>query len=211
MRVIAKQAEPATFVTWKQSGTAAWTPTYGDLRGQLKSDVQESLLREQYFNCCYCEQRVGAKSSHIEHFRPQGTPAFSHLQIDYLNLHASCPRSELAGAPKHCGPAKNDWFDSTLLVSPSWPNCAAHFKYLADGAILPSDDPMFRPAAAETIERLQLGIPKLTKMRRKAVEAIENILGADSHIRQAELNALRTPNAAGELPPFLSTLEHLLT
>ena len=88
--------------------------------------------------------------------------------MDYNNLLCSCQNNLKKGEPRHCGNAKDDWFDEDLLISPLSPDCSEHFRYTGDGYIYPLDDA--DAAAKETIEHLKLDIPLLVANRRSVLD-----------------------------------------
>ena len=175
MKYIRKQHEPALFARWKSNNPGA---TYkADLCNihnaaalAAKAALKASLLSEQKYICCYCESRVSASNSHIEHFRPKGNPAFAHLQLDYGNLFASCTKEPTGNADEHCGHKKGDFF-STDLVSPLEPDCSSHFNYNMDGTIHGSD-----PRGVVTVEKLHLDSALLNGQRKSL---IDNFLDID--------------------------------
>lgn len=166
MKYVIKNKEPAPFTEWKAQANDEWQPTYNDLSGKTKASVKTSLMQEQGFLCCYCERRLTASDSHIEHLQPQRDPAVDSL--DYSNLLCACQNQIKKGKPRHCGNLKGDWYDPELLVSPLSPDCEGRFMFAGDGFITPAeaDD----AAARETIVRLGLDIPKLNDLRASAIE-----------------------------------------
>jgi hypothetical protein len=71
MKHVVKQPEPIEFSEWKAQANENWQPTYAELRSDVKQAVKKSLMQEQGYLCCYCEQRLDETRSHIEHFQPQ--------------------------------------------------------------------------------------------------------------------------------------------
>lgn len=49
-------------------------PTSDDIKGYRGKDdsIAKALSRAQRKKCCYCEQRLNTKFSHVEHYRPKG-------------------------------------------------------------------------------------------------------------------------------------------
>ena len=170
MKHIVKDPEPATFSQWKRCNPNA---TFrGDLGNHAdrasviaKRDLKDSLLNEQHGLCCYCECRVTGNTSHIEHFRPIGIPAFAHLQLEYSNLHASCGLMPGNGDDEHCGHKKSDVF-SPNLISPLEPDCHLHCAYRMDGTIWGLD-----VKGSETIAILHLDSALLNAQRKALIDA----------------------------------------
>ncbi|CAI3798178.1 retron system putative HNH endonuclease [Rheinheimera sp. MM224] len=156
--------EPPEVSAWKALVNDDWQPSYGNLMGQERRVLRQSLLTEQGHVCCYCNRRIMESPSveniaefHIEHFRPQH--AFGHLELEYQNVHASCFKNDSPNGRRHCGPAKDDWFDEELTLSPLHDNSGS-IRFLYDGSISGLDQ-----AANETIKRLRLDHPMLEAER----------------------------------------------
>ncbi|WP_027185387.1 retron system putative HNH endonuclease [Desulfovibrio inopinatus] len=205
MKHIVKGAEPEVFTEWKALANEDWQPTYDDLRSKEKKAVKKALMQEQGYICCYCERRLVDNDSHIEHFHPQHRPEVDAL--DFNNMLCSCQAQLERGKPRHCGNLKGDWFDEQLLISPLDPSCQTRFRFTGDGRITPAhhDD----NAAAETIDRLGLDIPKLREMRSKAIEGIME--GLPPEEIQNIAAALLSKDTNGFFIPFWTTIRYLFT
>lgn len=204
MKHIIKQDEPQEFIDWKALANEDWQPSYGDLSGPPKQAVKTALMQEQGYICCYCERRLTADDSHIEHFRPQTMDGVDPL--DFGNMLCSCQKALEKGEPRHCGNHKGDWFDASLIVSPLDPTCEGRFHFTGDGRIVPakSDD----PGAAVTITKLALDLPKLDDMRSKAMEPfLDETL--TEHDVQAFVTGYLTRDAEGKFGEFWSTIRHI--
>lgn len=204
MKHIVKGDEPRELFLWKQLVNADWQPTYAQLRGTEKRAVKHALMMEQGFLCCYCERRLVAGDSHIEHFRPQGDPACDDL--DYHNLLCSCQNQIKQGEPRHCGNLKDGWFDENRLVSPLMPDCETHFAYAGDGSIrtvYPTDD-----AARTTIEKLGLDIAKLRALRKQAMDPFLDPDLSDSEVSQFAAGYLSRDDQ-GRFGEFWTTIRYL--
>ena len=204
MKYIVKQDEPGAFTSWKSRRNPNWHPNYNNLSGEPKKALKTALQAEQGYICCYCEQRLTDKDSHIEHLRPQSDPSVDPL--DYGNLLCSCQNQVRKGEPRHCGNLKEDWFDQNLLVSPLDPDCEIRFAFTGDGSIKPMavDD----VAASETIKRLGLNIPKLNALRENAIAPF-----LDEDLTHEELQTFVTgylvKAAAGQFGEFWTTIHYL--
>ena len=132
MKQITKQAEPQEVIDWKSDANEHWQPSYRELFGLEKRALRKSLLEEQGYICCYCNRDISDDDFHIEHFRPQET--YKSLELEYVNLHASCIKNKAPNAPSHCGDAKANWFDDALALSPL-DNHEASFSYKWNGEI----------------------------------------------------------------------------
>jgi uncharacterized protein (TIGR02646 family) len=182
-------------------------PTYKKLHSIKRRELRKVLSEEQGFICCYCCQRLVLEDSHIEHLQPQSTA--THLSLSYENLLVSCQAELQAGDPIHCGKAKDDWFDQDLLVSPLQADCAEFFEYSLAGEILPTKDINKSKAALETIDQLQLNIPKLQAMRQAEITPLFELeLSIEEVLRLIE--SFATTDDQGYSQPFSPALIHLL-
>jgi uncharacterized protein (TIGR02646 family) len=168
MRYIHKSAEPDTFNKWKQANTTA---TFDDLGNgsnhHLKQAVKASLLAEQKYLCCYCENRIAAQTSHIEHLLPQSN--YPQKQLDYSNLLASC---EADGKKTHCGHKKDRQLLPITPLDSTEPS--QHFIFAADGNVYPRTEN--DNAANTTISILGLNAKRLVTMRNTAISTIIPLL-----------------------------------
>ncbi len=196
MRYIKKGQEPQSFANWKALENDDWKPTYSTLRGQIKADVHEALLKEQGYTCCYCGMSITSDISHIEHLQPQNEKDSDlsknlSLAIDFSNLLASCGFSDKSkmSAPEyekalhclqHCGCKRGN---NPLSVSPLQVDCADFFRYTGSGEIRPAEDPAKQQVASKTIQTLNLKHENLTAMRESAIigalEGLEELTTAD--------------------------------
>lgn len=168
MKCITKQAEPILFKDWKTKNPGL---TYKDLSDpkdadatKAKSSLKSALLAEQKNICCYCECRISAHTSHIEHFKPKGNSLYKHLQLDFSNLHASCMIKPTGDEDEHCGHKKGNVF-SADLISPLESDCAVHFTYNLNGEIGFSDR-----RGEQTIKILHLDSALLNCKRKSLID-----------------------------------------
>lgn len=126
----------------------------------VKQELKQQLLSEQGDICCYCEQKIKADTSHIEHLKPKSL--YPKETFNYNNLLASCENS------KSCGHKKKRWYSSNM-VSPLNSDCEERFIYTREGHISPKNET--DKDAKETINKLGLNTKKL-KNRRKIIASI---------------------------------------
>jgi uncharacterized protein (TIGR02646 family) len=188
VKYICKTNVPEVLANFKAQANQDWQPSYNLLRGKDKQQVQHHLISEQGHICCYCGERIISSDSHIEHFQPQ--TEYPDLELDYFNLLASCQQKIKPKEPRHCGMGKGDWFDAKLLVSPLIADCEDFFEYAVDGQILPSKELGKLAAAAETIDRLHLNIPKLQATRSSTIDSIYNDPGLELPLSDEEIDKL---------------------
>jgi len=205
VKYIKKSHEPSEFSEWKAQKNENWEPSYGILGGVEKQALKQSLMKEQGFLCCYCENRIDENDSHIEHIRPQ--KAFPEYSLEYENLLCSCGNKNKKGEPLHCGIKKDDWFDKDLLVSPLKEDCVQYFKFLPDGSIRAANE---ERAADMTIEKLGLDIPKLRAFRRSVIAPF-----LDPSLTQEEFKkfvaSYLTSDEEGVFSPFHMTIQQMFS
>lgn len=194
MRRIIKHRTPHEFKNWKTAMRQGHRGplTYDSLSRDtsMKHLVQQSLLSEQHYVCCYCGISIDLNTSHIEHPKPRGVTRFKARQLDYDNMLASCQHRD------SCGHRKDTEYRH--IVFPLDDDCETYFHYREDGKIEPassvSDLPQI-PKASNTIEKLGLDERRLINARRLAIQAYLNPDG--SFLNNAEiLTLIESLNAA---------------
>lgn len=176
-----------------------------DLPVEVGGALKRSLVSEQGHICCYCGPRIVSSDYHIEHLVPRHGAGWSAaLTFVYANLLASCQANLGRKDPRHCGTAKGDWYNDTLVVSPLDPVCEGRFFYDLEGKVRGAD-----PAdqgAKETIVRLDLDGPRLRALRRKVIEALDIELDLLPDERRALLAAHEARDAEGRFDSFCFVL-----
>lgn len=209
MRTLTKGLEPHQVSAWKKKANEDWKPEYANLCNPEKQLLHEQLLREQFFCCCYCGREITIKDSHIEHFRPQSS--FTHLELDYQNLHASCIRQTNPETPLHCGHKKGNWFDESAYLSPLDPGCEARFRYLLNGEIQPAA--RADRQASQMIEILALDIAYLNNRREEILLGMfddQFLLTASQQELTSIIEQIQRP-ANGSLSPFSHVVARFAT
>jgi uncharacterized protein (TIGR02646 family) len=215
VKYIKKGEEPESFKTWK--ALAKTTPNWGYsyLQNPEKRELHEALIREQGYICCYCGMRITRENSHIEHLKPQSSTD-PDLTLEYTNLLASCQRERESKKPKHCGVAKDKWYEENLMVSPLNPNCIDFFIYTDDGQIIAVDIPEKKDAATETIKQLRLDISKLNDMRKEVIKNllagidIDDIDKLTDEETQKLVQGFEQPDANGQYQKFCGAIAYIL-
>jgi hypothetical protein len=147
MRTITKRGQPSALTQWKAANAASPQNLFYGGGGFPGEDVRQSLLTEQFHLCAYtlrqlktaaaCEvdgQNTTA-SCHIEHLLPQCRKVAGE-DIDYQNMVACYPPSQLKIACEYGAPAKADFDPSTgRFVSPLSPAAENHFSFDERGGI----------------------------------------------------------------------------
>lgn len=170
MKYIKKGDSPAEFEQWKidfkdRNGRE---PVYSDLKGLVKKNLKETLLKEQGYICCYCMCQIVAYDSHIEHFiarseakdRPYSV-IIQDVELGYKNLLLSCEGENWDG--KHCGRFKDNAVHE-MMLSPTKSSVESEFQYTVNGKIRG-----LSPEAMTSIRVLNLDSGDLDRRRRTAI------------------------------------------
>ena len=196
------------------------------LSGKDKTNVKKSLLQEQGFICCYCQQRIRLDNKTIiEHFVARDTAP--EKMFDYENILACCDggdeeRKNQKGqavraaerTPQYCSSKKDN---EKLLINPLNEDCETHFCYVFN------EDPEKPELRIEglskqgwdTIKKLNLDIPKFNKLRGAVLAAFIFDETEDGYVRlsnqdiQSIAVAIKQKQNA-EFQPFCAALEYIL-
>lgn len=192
MKHIKKNKEPEAFTKWvKKNSKKSWDEFVRE-GGEIKGVLNNTLLEEQGYLCCYCECRVD--SYHIDHFKPKGK--FPKERFSYSNLHISCTTQ---GEKARCGHKKLEEF-SNDLISPLEEDCALHFSYTISGKIEGLDQ-----RGKETIKICNLDSQALTEMRKVL---IDSFLFYDDNLREEEIKK-HLDSSKPQLGEFYTMIEYL--
>lgn len=165
---------PQSFKKWLKKRPFAKYSNFGNTR--IKNELKNSLVARQSYLCCYCESRIFAQTSHIEHIEPQFGGA-SEKTLEYSNMAASCikePKKQngkpafTAESALHCGHARG----THTVASPYDPLCERLFEYSFSGEIRPNStltNPDEKELAINSIGYLKLNVPSLVVARKIAI------------------------------------------
>jgi len=92
MKAIHKGAEPEELARARRDQF-----TFETLPSAAKTQLQEVLITEQHFLCCYCMRRLQRNAFKVEHWQPQRL--YPTQTLNYRNLLAACRGNE--GSPPH--------------------------------------------------------------------------------------------------------------
>ena len=226
MKYVQKGGEPPSFTTWKALATEDWIPTYSNLRGREKADLQDSLLADQGYICCYCGTQINQENSHIEHLPSQSSFVDLADAINYQHLLASCGISEqwrkdkyekewtekkfeeLTSSSDRCGIKRGN---QPVAISPLQADCEAFFAYDAsNGAIRAKENFDRSEAAPATIALLNLDTQKLRDLRKAAIDsAILEVLTVEP-TEEELVKLFKEKNQRGEFIPFCSAIDYII-
>lgn len=182
----------------------------------VKNAVKQSLLDEQGFICCYCQQHVELdENTTIEHFVARENDAT--MMFDYDNIFACCnggqeerTKQKLEVIPKYCGHARDN---SSITINPLDEDCEIHFSYSFNPDSLEVSIEGLSENGQDTIEKLNLNTPKLRTLRGETVAGFifdENgdyISNKDANIIASQIKTQKVNN---QFEPFCVVLEYIL-
>jgi len=172
MKYVEKQESPTFFEDWKEANDVetpekAALKIWDILRNPEKGMLRTHLLKEQGYLCCYCycTQRLidNPLKTKIEHLYPKDDEKYPEKRFTYENLMLACNGGERDDPViQHCDAKKGN--QEPTLVHPFQHDCAEQFIYNALGEIDGDSTD-----AKTTITVLGLDIPKLNRLRAKAI------------------------------------------
>lgn len=214
MKRIKKIREPQDFTQWKIDNPD--NHTWDAVDGNIKRIVRGSLITEQGFICCYCEQKITIDNAHVEHFLPQYQRP--DLSLDYKNLLASCNgNDDHHKMGLYCAHEK-DKHQYIEIVSPLSRICEDRFIYYFNGGIDQSGDD---EVARITIIVLGLKNSYLKSLRSAVIDTIfyEEVLVREGAMHRGNMLTLRKIQERAEIylakkddesyNPFYTTINYL--
>jgi uncharacterized protein (TIGR02646 family) len=230
MKRIIKTSSPSEFETWKirnkftkddllnedntQKQAIIWHKFTKNRK--VRKAVKQSLLIEQGFICCYCQQHIEFdENTTIEHFVARENDVT--LMFEYDNIIACCDggqkqrtEQKIEVIPKYCGHEKAS---KTIVINPLDENCEAHFAYSFNPDSLEVSIEGLSENGQDTIEKLNLDTPKLRTLRGETVAGFifdENgnyISDEDVNILASQIKSRKQNN---HFEPFCVVLEYVL-
>lgn len=169
--------------------------------------MRAHLARDQRYICCYCTGTIARGNFHIEHFCPRD--ADERLTYIWSNLLASCQggRGGLVDGRRHCGAAKDNWFEQDMMVSPLKAAVEGLFRFPLSGKVFPDKGlAQQRYAAVElTITNLHLNAPSLVGRRSEILAKAAQDVGSMS---RAEWHNFYLGEHDGKLQEFWPALNY---
>jgi len=222
MKFIEKGQEPLSLSVFiEKEQQANIHPSYGNLDKEVINDLNDSLLKEQGYLCCYCMEEIGLNSLRREHFLPQSR--FKSEELNYANIFAACHFS--SGLPpdqQHCDIKKGNLLIPQYILDPK---CSDYFRYNRSGEILPYGDfkryqdyynnfHKLNPeqqAILSTIEILNLNAERLkTKRQYFILPLLQNINGFSKVQIEQKIEDYKTTDRFGKLKRFCGVAIYLL-
>ncbi|KPQ38654.1 MAG: HNH endonuclease [Phormidium sp. OSCR] len=122
MRAIHKGAEPTSLANWKRKHPQ---DSYMDLDPEIRQAIREQALKEQYYLCAYCCQRIrDVYTCHNEHIEAQKINP--KRTLDFANIVASCNTSN------QCGDAHKSHH---LPLTPLMSECETELRFKLSGRV----------------------------------------------------------------------------
>ncbi len=206
MKYIDKNASPDFFEEWKKTiNPSKWN----ELRSPEKDQLRRTLLEEQGYICCYCNQGIADHPLYtkIEHLYPKDEDKYPEQMFDYGNLLLACSGGEKDAKPRtlHCDSKKGN--NEPPSVVPLQTDCEKHFQYFSNGEMEGiSED------GKTTIDELGLNIKKLKILREKAINEYFEIYEIDdlkeNEIQESILDL--NQKVEGKYIPFCKAIKFIL-
>ncbi|VXD25767.1 conserved hypothetical protein [Planktothrix serta PCC 8927] len=139
MRTISKGTEPPSLRDWKRKKTNGH---YEDLDADIRRDIREYALKEQFYLCAYCCQKIeDIDACHNEHIEAQKLNP--QRSLDFTNIVGSC------NTHNQCGNAHKS---QELPLTPLMAECETELRFKISGRVEGLSD-----RATTTIQVLNLG------------------------------------------------------
>lgn len=204
MKRINKTDEPISLTNFKINNPNS---IYSDLENGnviIRQDIRESCVREQYFLCAYCCDRIDFISCHNEHIIPQTSPVGRNLTLDYNNIVASCE------SKKHCGHKKEN---NIINITPLLTSCETEIVYKLNGKMTHRSQ-----NSQSTINILNLRDRGLVNKRKNVidiilfqyVEDLSELALENSEYLEMIIEEILQPDADGKLEAFTPVIKNVL-
>ncbi|MFM2314639.1 MAG: hypothetical protein RLZZ04_3915 [Cyanobacteriota bacterium] len=203
MRIINKGSEPLSLATWKRKNPYKY---YTDLDPNIRQEIRQHALKEQFHLCAYCCQRIEDISTcHNEHLEAQSLNP--KRTLDFTNIIASC------NTLNQCGNAHGS---QPLPLTPLMTECETELRFKISGRVEGLSD-----QATSTIQILNLGDQEknnraLIEKRKQLVNALlfKHSVDPDEGLEDEELLRLLIDDMAepkqGQLDPFAPVVINIL-
>lgn len=166
MKYIRKGASPRQLIEWfncqpMENGERI-NCRYEQLDSEVKKIVEQQLLQEQGWLCCYTGMSITGDNFHIEHLVPRSVSKSqgTHEDVNYQNMLAAYPQG-------NCPFGAKIRENKPFPVTPLQPICEHKFRFDLDGHITGIDED-----ANTTINCLRLDHEMLDEMRKAAIDEV---------------------------------------
>jgi uncharacterized protein (TIGR02646 family) len=200
MRKIVKGNEPPVLSDWKRRNPNG---QYQDLSHVERQTIRDSCLKEQYYLCAYCCQRIDGKNSHNEHIQTQQVAP--NQMLNFHNIVASCNK------PKQCGKAHRT---EMIPLTPLMAECETELEFNLSGRVKG-----LTQRANESINLLNLGDDNkaLVQTRKQLVKTLifmhrespEKLQLLDDDLLQILMEEI-SQSQDGQLSDFAPILQNIL-
>jgi uncharacterized protein (TIGR02646 family) len=196
MKLINKNPEPNSLTVFKTDNP---TLKYSDLETgfqNIRNDIRQSCIEEQFFLCAYCCDRITINSSHNEHIIPQKSLAGNNLTLDYDNIVASCQSNNSCGHKKA---------NLSINLTPLMPECETEIVYKINGKITNT-----MPRAGITVSVLNLRNSALENKRKTIIDLvlfdyvddIQNLILEDNEYLELIIEEISQQDLDGKMEAF---------
>lgn len=176
---------------------------YEQLTKEVRAEVEEALLKDQGFLCCYTGIQISKRTCHFEHLKPRWVSRLDkddHDDVKYENLLAAYP----SGSCSFGARSRDDWYDMDLFVHPLMKQCDSKFVFDLDGNVEARQEGDI--PAQTTIKKLNLNEKSLVEMRKKAIDEVLLPLSKAQLSRIVE-NGYSVRDGRGRYPHFCFVIE----
>jgi uncharacterized protein (TIGR02646 family) len=205
MRKINKNAEPISLTDFKINNPSLKYSNLSQGNDQVRIDIRVANLKEQFYLCGYCCNKINETNSHNEHIIPQNSVLGSTLTLDFENnIIASC------NSVVHCGHKKGN---NTIDLTPLMSECESEIVYQLNGKMTHTTQ-----RAQATINTLQLRNPALENKRKIIIDIIlfdyvEDItdlkLEEDWYLNEI-IKEISTPDNNGKVEAFVPIIVNVV-
>lgn len=209
MKHIIKDVEPDVLTGYKLNST---NPSYINFckKSQRKLNLNDALLDEQGYLCCYCMGEINSENMQIEHWKPQSK--YPKLDLDYNNLFACCegnkhnPKRKKGSKNIHCDSKKSSL---ELTINPLNKDCETEISYFGDGTINAKNSVYNK----DINDYLNLNYENLKRNRKSAwIKVLSNL--TKNRVKNNEINKLinvfSEKNKDGKYHPYCQIIVFFL-
>jgi len=198
MRTINKGSEPPSLTRWKRANPKKY---YCDVEREIRQDIRDYALKEQFYICAYCCQQIGdIDDCHNEHVEAQSVNP--KRTLDFTNIVASC------NTQNQCGHAHKSQF---LPLTPLMAECETEIRFMISGRV-----EELSARATTTIKVLNLGDnnKKLIEKRKQLSNVLLWTNGIDldddDDLLEMLINDLLQPQQGSMMEPFTPVVINIL-